>query len=363
MSDPESRNRVRRSAGLALRLAIGGLLVWVVFRGTDWPELFAALWAANPHFLLLALVSTFCAHLTRVQRAVPVVRAAVPASYGVIFRAAQIGLLVNLALPLRLGDAARAFLMGRAIRIPIARSFMLVGLDRLSDLIGLLALVGVALVALPTGGAVELPPELVPGRTPLVVPDGVLATFAGLGVFAVCGAGILLSLLYTRTTWFLRAAAVAARPLPAAGEQRVHRALVELADGLHLLRSPSALLASLTFSLLAWSLGVCTMTAMALAFDLPIDWRTPLLMQAMVAAFILVPVAPGLIGQFHLGVVVALLMTLPGVAVPRAKAVAVATHLVSLAPILVYGGFSLAQERIGWGALVRGAARSDASDG
>ena len=340
-----------------VRLAVGGALIWFVFRGTAWGEVFDALWAADAGILLVALCSAFCVQLARVQRAVPVVRAATPAPYGAIFRSAQIGLLVNLALPLRLGDAARAFLMARSIRLPVAKSFMLVGLDRLSDLVGLLVLVGVVLAVLPTGGAVRLPPGFVPGQEPLVVPAGVLTTFAVLGLVVVAGVGLLLFLLYVKTPWLVRVAALLARPLPAAGEERLHRAILDLADGLHLLRSPSAVFASLAFSLLAWALGTFTMTTVLTAFDLPFGWRTPLLMQAMIAAFILVPVAPGLVGQFHLPIVVCLLMTLPETPVAEAKAVAVVSHLIALAPVLVLGGFSLIRERIGWRSLVQGTER------
>ena len=337
----------RLSLGLYVRLALGLLLIWLVFRGTDWSEVAAACRALDPAWLAVTFLCTFSAQFARVQRGVYVVRAATPASYGVIFRSAMMALLLNLVVPLRLGDATRAVVLARNTRIPTSRSLMLVALDRLSDLVGLLVLVGLVLVCLPMERTIELPAELLPAGTTLTLSEGLLGRAAFVALLFVLAAAAGLVLLFVRPAWVLRAVDVLTAPLPDAVGRRAHRIVENLEAGLHVLRSPAAMAASMAFSLLGWGLGVTMLGSMIRAFGIQTEWTTPLLMQAMLAAFIFVPLAPGLVGQFHLPIVACLLMAVPDVSVSTAKAVALMTHLVGVFPLVVLGGYSILRERAG----------------
>ena len=54
-----------------------------------------------------------------------------------------------------------------------------------------------------------------------------------------------------------------------------------------------------------------------------------------------VPGAPGFVGQFHVPVVITLVMITPGMNVDEAKAFAIINHLMQLPPVLILGIYFL----------------------
>ena len=235
-------------------------------------------------------------------------------------------------------------------------------LDRINDTLGLLAVCAVVLFSLPLNRSVEIPGGVLGVEGPVVVSESVVRAVVLSFALAVAMVLALLAALYLRSAQILRIAERVFRPLPERLARRLRRVLAELADGLHVLGSPRASAKSLGFSLLAWGCGVAAIAAVLHSFGLGFSWRTPFLMQAMIALFVIVPLAPGLVGQFHLAVLACLLMALPAVSLDEARAVALVMHLVAVVPIAVLGGASLALERLGLEDLVRVDARARATD-
>ena len=64
---------------------------------------------------------------------------------------------------------------------------------------------------------------------------------------------------------------------------------------------------------------------------------TPWVMLVLIAISVSVPVSPGLVGQYHVAVVAALLVTIPLIDATEAKAVALVSHISALIPITVLG--------------------------
>jgi hypothetical protein len=82
-------------------------------------------------------------------------------------------------------------------------------------------------------------------------------------------------------------------------------------------------------------------------------WHAPFVVLALVATAIVVPVTPGLVGQFHVPAVVGLLLSIPELDATRAKAIAVVDHLSTLVPAVVAGLWCLSRERLGLGQVLR----------
>jgi hypothetical protein len=89
------------------------------------------------------------------------------------------------------------------------------------------------------------------------------------------------------------------------------------------------------------------------AFSLDFPWYTPFVLQAMIAIFVVTPVTPGLVGQFHFPIIACLIMVIPEVTLPEVKAVALVAHFVVLIPIAVMGAGSLFLERMSFFELTR----------
>ena len=92
--------------------------------------------------------------------------------------------------------------------------------------------------------------------------------------------------------------------------------------------------------------GVFSLAIILYAFGIDFPWYCPFLVIASIAAFITVPIAPGMIGQYHLGVVAGLVIALPNIDLNQAKAVAIVTHALSLLPIGLMGVFCLLRESV-----------------
>jgi hypothetical protein len=76
-------------------------------------------------------------------------------------------------------------------------------------------------------------------------------------------------------------------------------------------------------------------------------------MVTLLAVFISVPGAPGLVGQYHMPIVITLAMLVPDMNLDHAKAFAIVAHAMNLPPIIVTAAYAMYVERLGVGDLGR----------
>lgn len=343
---------------VARRVVVGVVvtvvLVAVLFRGTDWAELGRALADVHVGWLLATQALLFASNFTRVQRWSYVVRAIRPdVAFRPLLSATQIGFLVNFTIPARIGELVRAVVLARLTPIDVTRSVAAVALDRVTDVVGLLAVLGVAAVSLSGDAGVTLPAGAFGNAEALRVSASVVRPAAALLGLAVLGGGAALALLYVSREWTIALVGRLLGPLSSWLAERVTSLLGGFADGLHVLGSAHALARALLWSLVTWGLGVLAIDTVLLAFSIDAPWTTSCLMMALIAVSIAVPVAPGVVGQYHVAAVASLLIAVPSIAPETAKAVALVAHASNLVPIGVLGVYSLLRERIGFRELLR----------
>ena len=163
--------------GLALGVIVGAIALWLALRGAAIGGLRSALGRADVFWILLALGSVL------LTLAVAVVRwrilfhpESAGLSWGNLTAAFLVGQMLNIMLPLRLGEVARAYWLSRSEDIPMGRALGTIGVEKLADL----ASIGLAAVALLVLAAV--PPWVQsPGR--VLVITGAIAV-AGMLVLA-----------------------------------------------------------------------------------------------------------------------------------------------------------------------------------
>jgi uncharacterized protein (TIRG00374 family) len=334
-------------------LLVAGLLLWLVFRGTDWNELVGALREVRLAWLGAAQLLLWGGILARVQRWTYVVRAVHPASYRSLLAASQIGMLVNFSVPARLGELVRAWVLSRLATIPLARSLAMVTLDRVNDVIGLLAVLFLAALGLAGDVDVELPPGSFGNREALVVSSRLVQPVAWTLAGAVLAGALLLVVLYVRREPVLRVLRAALAPVSSGLAERIAHLLGSFAEGLHVFRSRRDLARAIAWSLLGWGADLAGLAAIFLAFGLEFPWYAPCVTLSFVAVALLVPLTPGTVGQFHLPAVAGLLLAAPDVEPARAKAVAIVDHLSTLVPVIALGLYCLLRERLGLLEVVR----------
>jgi len=356
----KTKNWVHLSAGALLSI----VLIWLAFRGTDWHEVGQSILQANPWWLVANQVGVWAGFWLRVQRWRYIVHAQGPASFRNMFSATQIGFLANVVVPLRVGELIRAYLIARFERLTISKGVALVALDRVTDFVGLLIVLVVTVVAFPAAQGVVIPAELLGTDESFRLPPGLLQTGTGgaLAAFVVMVGALVL--LYTNQALAFRINEALVGRISQGLARRTRGMFESFAEGLHIFRSATDMLKSCLYSIALWGSFLFCIVTILEACHIEYDWYTCFIIQSLLAVAVAVPVAPGLVGQFHLAIVVGLYVSLPAAAsAPGARelftAAAILMHLGQLIPVSMAGVYCLVQERVGLFELSR---RSQAAE-
>lgn len=128
-----------------ISLGIGGLLLWLVFKDLNLKELFSRLAYVKYSWIVLSLIFSLISHLLRAYRWKLMLE---PIGYhprtSSAFWALMGGYLANLAFP-RLGEVTRCALLKRTEGIAFPASFGSVIMERIIDILMLLAIIILAL--------------------------------------------------------------------------------------------------------------------------------------------------------------------------------------------------------------------------
>jgi len=328
-------------------LVVGVVLVWLLFRDTDWDRVGSAIRQANWYLLALALAAITLAHPARVKRWSYIVRAVHPASFRDMFSATQIGFFANFTLPGRAGEVIRALVLTRLTKLPFSKTFAFVAVDRLTDLFGLMVVIGIAIVAFQPAGNVSIPPETFGTRNPITFEASQYragAALVGVALLIILAAYLV---LYTNRRIFLGISSTVLGAVSKKFAEFANGMINNFADGLHIFRSPIDMIRALTWSIIVWGFNLAGLALSLSAFGIDYPWYTPVVMQAILSIFIAAPNTPGFVGQFHVPIVLALVMTIPAIDVDTAKAYAIVAHILQFPPIVTFGIWSLVREQMG----------------
>jgi len=245
------------------------------------------------------------------------------------FWVTNVGYLVSNVFPFRLGDPARAVIIGRGGRISAAAALSTVVVERVLDMLMVVALL--AGVTPFVGGAKS------------AVGAGLVAGVAALAALAV------LVVLAFRPDWGRRVVRRVLGWIPRLDVERWAGLLDGLFEGLAPLRSGRKGLAILAWSVITWASVVVFYWALIRAF-LP---RPPVLAAPFLVCVaglgMAVPSSPGAVGVFH--AVARYGLTVPfNVPVDQAVTVAFAIHAFQYVAMCLLGLAGLARESIslGW---------------
>jgi hypothetical protein len=300
------------SVRLAAGLLLGGVALWLALRGADAAALSRSLAAAAPAWVAAALLSvamTIAAGVAR-WRLLLVDARWRPLTDGLI-----VGQMLNIVLPIRLGELARAYIVSRAERLPAARVFTTIAVEKVADLmaVGLAAALLLMFATLPAW-------IHAPGRA--LVLTGVAAAAAAAFAFRP---GVIL--------WMARAAQ---RLAPASWHARIERQFTAAAEGVAALRSPSRGAALWLLTIVVLLLAASTNYLLFFAFDLRLPPLTALLLLLALQVGTAIAPVPGNLGVFHY--VAVLVLTAYGIDRTTALAYALALYAVAILPKVAAGG-------------------------
>ena len=321
---------------LVLGLACSAGFLWLAIRNIHWPDVWAAWQQARWDLLVLGtLMLVGCWGLSSVGWRLllsPAPGLRVRDTFAYIC----IGFLANTVLPFRLGELARATLMGRKQGLGIGRALGSIALGRVFDL---LTLIGIILVV---ALAMDIPP--------------VIQT--ALASMAIGGLGALLFLVFLafHQERLPRFTAVLTRIMPRRLAEKIMTLIQGFSSGANVLRRPGHLLSVLALCALGGSLAGTTVWIWTRAFQLSVPWHGVFFVLVVVNLGSAIPSSPGYIGVYHYLAVLALSPWVPNR--NAALAYAIGTHALNMLANVGLGSWFLAREGLSLKSL-----KSEVGDG
>lgn len=307
----DRRRKWARIGRWAVGLGVAGLACWLLARELDWRGVGLALGRADYGWVAagaLAIVATCLTRSWRWQALLWQSRTRLRPT----LTALLVGQVVNMALPMRSGDVARAAWISPEGKTGTVEALGSVAVEKVWDLAALLTCGLILLV-----------------WTPL--PDWFARSTWGTALALALGAGALLAALRWRAPLFRWAGRLLAC-LPAGWDQALLPRLRRLADSLEAVRRVDVSARALLWTALTWALGALANLAVLTAFGVPSAVAALFLLVALMVAG-KVP-TPGQLGVFE-GVCVVSLENLFGVPRDQALAVGIMLHAVVAGPVLV----------------------------
>lgn len=312
---------------------MSGACLFFATRGTDWRQVRAVLAAADPAWVAAGLIASGATLVIRAQRWVRLLRPVGDVPVGAALSATAIGFASGVVLPLRLGELVRPALLARRTGLGLGAALSSVVVERLLDVL----VIVLCFLAL----SVVYP-----------LPVAVRAGARALAVVATGGFAVLV-LAQRRRPAAERWLRALLRRAPERLAAPLRRAAAGLLDGCKALADARTLGVVCLFSAYLWAVTGLIYLCAIRALDLPVPALSGALASVViVAAFVFLPQAPGLIGTWQAGCVVALGLF----GAPRDLAVGYAflTWLLAMLVQVGLGGFFLMREGLSWRDLVAG---------
>lgn len=275
---------VRTLVGLAISAAA---LYLAVPPRDEWGNVAAAFARVHYAYLLpIALISAYSI-VVRCQRWRLLLRPVGDVTFLPLFSATSIGFLCNMVLPLRVGEVVRPVLLANRTRVPVSSVLASVVLERLLDMLTILVFLGLVMCLVPVSSTIRQ--------------SGIVFL-----VFAVFAVGTIVALQRRHPLALGLVRWVLAR-LPPTVRDRAEAALHSFIGGLQGIGEGSVLIRILGYSIFLWMVIASVFGIGFLACGLDVPFVTgALALVTVVAGAVSAPSAPGFIGTFQAGCILAL---------------------------------------------------------
>lgn len=312
-------------------LLVSALLLYLAFRKVDAGQLAESLARAEYIWLVPAFFLMLSSVVFRAMRWKYLLRPITDARFVHLFSASAIGLMANNLLPARLGEIARAWVIGEKEGISKTSSFASIVVERVFD--GLTIIIFLIIVLF--FGRLNVPPSMKK------------VAYAAVA-FYVLALVFLAMLRFNRENVFAIAKVLTAR-LSAGTEAKIMKLLGSFVEGLTVLKRPRDIVAAGLLSFLVWIPNIIVMHLVIRSFGLDIQVLASITVFIIVIFGIMIPSAPGFVGTIQYCFVIGL--GLFGVAESEALSISIVYHAGTFIPMTAAGLFCLAREGMSFSSL------------
>jgi uncharacterized membrane protein YbhN (UPF0104 family) len=330
----------------AVVLVLAGALVALFLRNVDFKHVALEIVHAHLGWLSLSLVTMIVNLAIRSLRWQYLLEPLGHASFGNAFRATAVGFAASSVLPARAGEVIRPYFLARHENMTATGAFATIILERVLDVLTVLALLGSFILLFDPGVGKANPTAW--------------AAVKWAGVTAGGGALAALVVMFVLAGDPERLGRTMARLeqiLPSALAGLIARVAEKFARGLGAVRKPRRLLVALLWSFPLWLSIALGLWAVAVAFRLAVPFTGSFLLIALLVIGVAVP-TPGAIGGFHEAFRLCATMFF-GAPEDAAVGAAIVAHLLSIGPALLLGLFFAAQTGLNFSGMRRLADQAD----
>ena len=310
---------------------LAAVLLILFFWGVDWNALGQALRGAHLFPLIGVVFVTIAAYAARAWRWGDLLAPLARVRQADLFSATMVGFAASLTVP-RSGELLRPWLVSRRYPIPISAGFATIIIERLLDLITVLALFALYLFVLPRPAA-----QAEDRFIEVLMFGGAAAGLAALGML-----GFLLA-LHANAERVVGGIEELLTRAPRWLAEPFGRVLRTFSGGLAVLRAPAPHLAKIGLqSIMVWFVTALGFHLVHASFAIDLPFHTTFLLIAFLVVGEAIP-TPGLVGGFHAFYLLAL-SEVYGIDQATAVAAAITAHLLTNLPVLVIGLALLGRE-------------------
>jgi glycosyltransferase 2 family protein len=328
-----------RAGFFLLGAAVSALFLWLSFRNVQLDLFWEALQNCRYVWLVPALGGIAAAVVIRAWRWQLLFSPETRPPFGAVTRALLVGQLFNVILPMRAGEAARIVVLHQEARTSRAEAVGTALVERLYDVLALLLLVIAASPFLPE----------------VTWLDRAAALSGALLVITVVGA-VVVARFGARPVRVVLAPIAA---LPVVTREHTDAVAGRLVHGLGALHRPKLVLPAFLLSVASWLMLAISNWLVLVAFDLGLGYAAGVLILVTTTLSLLIPSAPGGVGVFEAGGVVALRAF--GIDDSTALSATVVLHALNVFPYVVAGAIVLHRHALRLRTLQRAGANPNAT--
>jgi uncharacterized protein (TIRG00374 family) len=312
-------------------LAVSALLVYLSIRGIHFEDVAAGFRTIRPVHLLPALALMFLMQVLRSYRWGLILSPLAKIDQLTLFSVTSVGFLAIIAIPARLGEFARPYLITQNSDIRMSSALGTIFVERVLDGLTVLIVAAGALFLVP------LPSWL--------VESGIFFLLVTLGLL-----GVMVLMLFKQAA-ALRILKPLLGRMPARYSEAIGRLIRHFIEGLQIIADPALLIGVTMLSLVIWLVDVLAIYLLFLAFGWHLPVAAAFVLMIILIIGIAIPTAPGFIGNWHYFCILGL--SLFNVPKPDALSFAIIYHALSIGILILLGILFLPFNRLSLSSLSR----------
>jgi len=300
---------------LFLGIIIGTFFVYLSFRGIDLKGMTAGLKNANLFFIIPFLCLMILIQMLKSYRWGIIMKPIRKIDQFSLFSVTSVGFLAVIAIPARIGELARPYLISTKTGISMSSAVGTIMVERVFDALTVLTIFFIVVLFTP------LPPWLIRGSL--------------IFLFLVLTLLVLMVFLIFRKETSLKILFPVIKLFPVKWHSKLTGLIDRFVDGFKIISNQRHMCYLVFLSILIWVIDAVAMYILFFAFDIELPLSAAFVLMATIILGIAIPAAPGFVGNWHFFCVLGL--GLFGIDRTGALTYAIVLHFLSIGIIVILG--------------------------